>query len=151
MQPITPFLWFDGNVAAAMKFYCSVFKKSKIVSVNGSGKNVMSATLSLNGQKLILFNGGPHYKLTPAFSLFVSCQTQKEIDYYWKRLMEGGEASRCGWLTDRFGLSWQIIPDVLADLLGDRDEGKSARAMQAMVQMSKLDIKALRHAHAGTK
>ena len=151
MQQITPFLWFDGNIAAAMKFYCSVFKNSKIISVSGGGKNVMSATLRLNGQELILFNGGPHYKLTPALSLFVSCQTQKEIDYYWKRLTKGGEASQCGWLRDRFGLSWQIIPDILGELLGDRDEGKSDRAMQAMLQMSKLDIKALKQAHAGAK
>lgn len=149
MQKITPFLWFDGNVAAAMKFYCSVFKDSKIVSVSGRGKNVMSATLKLNGQELILFDGGSHYKLTPAFSLFVSCETQAEIDYYWKRLLKGGEASRCGWLTDKFGVSWQIIPDVLGELLGDRDENKSDRAMQAMLKMVKLDIKALKLAHAG--
>lgn len=151
MQKITPFLWFDGKVAAATKFYCSVFKNSKIITVNGSGKTVASATLRLNGQELILFNGGPHYKLTPALSLFVSCRTQKEIDYYWNRLMKGGEASRCGWLTDRFGLSWQIIPDILSELLGDRDEGKSDRAMQAMLKMRKLDIKALKQAHAGAK
>lgn len=151
MQQITPFLWFNGNVPAAMKFYCSIFKNSKIISVSGKGKNVMSATLTLNGQKLILFNGGPHYQLTPAFSLFVCCTTQKEIDYFWRRLTKGGEVSRCGWLKDRFGLSWQIIPDVLSELLGDRDEKKSGRAMQAMLQMRKLDIKALKQAHAGAK
>ena len=92
MQTITPFLWFDGRVADAARFYCSVFKKSKIVYLNGRGKNIQSATLSLNGQKLILFNGGPHYKLTPSFSLMVQCKTQKEIDYYWKKLLAGGKA-----------------------------------------------------------
>ena|SRR5437868_1021052 len=151
MQQITPFLWFDGEVGAAVKFYCTVFKDSKVISIMGSGKNVMSATLRLNGQKLILFNGGPHYKLTPAFSLFISCETQQEIDYYWTRLLKGGEASRCGWLEDRFGVSWQIIPDVLGELLGDNDENKADRAMQAMLKMEKLDIKALKLAHAGTK
>src|SRR4051812_2201466 len=100
MQEITPFLWFDGRVDQAVSFYCSVFKKSKIVSLNRNGKNVMSATLRLNGLKLILFNGGPHFQLTPAMSLFVSCRSQKEIDYYWTRFTKGGEESRCGWLKD---------------------------------------------------
>jgi len=148
---ITPFLWFDGNVGAATKFYRSVFKDFKVININGRGKNVMSATLRIHGQELILFNGGPDYKLTPAISLFVSCRTQDEIDYYWKRLVKGGEESRCGWLTDKFGLSWQIIPDILADLLGDTDEKKSERAMQAMLRMGKLDIKGLERAHAGKK
>ena len=108
MHKPTPFLWLDGNVGQAARFYCSVFKQSKIVQQNGLARNLQSATLRLNGQELILFNGGPHYKLTPAFSLMVQCKTQKEIDYYWKKLTQGGEESRCGWLVDKFGLSWQI-------------------------------------------
>ena len=149
MQKPTPFLWLDGNVGAAAKFYCSVFKKSRILQQNGLARNLQSATLRLNGQDLILFNGGPHYKLTPAFSLMVQCKTQKEIDYYWKKLTAGGEVSRCGWLVDKFGLSWQIIPEKLFEVLGDDDEAKSGRAMQAMLQMRKLDISALHRAHAG--
>jgi predicted 3-demethylubiquinone-9 3-methyltransferase (glyoxalase superfamily) len=135
MQKITPFLWFDGNVSEAMKFYCSIFRKSKIVSVNR--------------QELIAFNGGPHFKFTPAISLMVHCKDQREIDYYWTKLSKGGEESRCGWLTDKYGLSWQIIPDILRELLGDKNRAKAGRAMQAMLQMRKLDIKALRQAHAG--
>ncbi len=150
-QKITPFLWFDGQVGAAAKFYGSIFKDLKVISRSGRGKNVMSVTLRLNGQELILFNGGPHYKLTPAVSLMVNCRTQKEIDYYWKRLTKGGRESRCGWLTDKFGLSWQIIPDILGALLGDKDEARSGRAMQAMLQMGKLDIKTLQQAHVGKK
>ena len=149
MNKPTPFLWLDGNVGAAAKFYCSIFKKSKIVQQNGPARNLRSATLRINGQELILFNGGPHYKLTPAFSLMVECKTQKEIDYYWKKLTAGGEESRCGWLVDRYGLSWQIIPQVLFQLLNDQDEAKSGRAMQAMMQMRKFDIKAMLRAHAG--
>ncbi len=149
MHKIIPFLWFDGRVEEAMKFYCSIFKPSKIVSVNRNGKEVMSATLRLNGQELIAFNGGPHFKFTPAISLFVHCRTQKEVDRYWAKLTKGGEESRCGWLTDKFGLSWQIVPDILPELLGDKDEAKAGRAMQAMLQMGKLDIKALKKAHAG--
>jgi predicted 3-demethylubiquinone-9 3-methyltransferase (glyoxalase superfamily) len=149
MPKITPFLWFDGKIDQAVKFYRSVFKGTKVLDVNGSGKNVMSATLKLDGQELILFNGGPHYKLTPAMSLFVHCRTQKEIDYYWTKLLKGGEESRCGWLTDQFGVSWQIIPTILADLLGDKNPAKADRALQAMLGMKKLDIQALKNAHAG--
>ena len=150
MQTPTPFFWFDGNVGEAARFYCSVFKKSKIVQMNGLANNIQSATLRLNGLELILFNGGPHYKLTPAVSLMVHCKTQREVDYYWKKLTQGGEESRCGWLVDKFGLSWQIVPDMLFAVLSDRDEAKSGRAMQAMLQMRKLDIKALKRAHAGS-
>jgi len=149
MPKPTPFLWFDGNVGAAAKFYRSIFKQSKIVRLNGLANDIQSATLRINGQELILFNGGPHYKLTPAFSLMVQCKTQREIDYYWKRLTEGGEESHCGWLVDRYGLSWQIVPEMLFEVLGDDDEEKSSRAMQAMLAMRKLDIKTLRRAHAG--
>ena len=149
MQKTTPFLWFDGRVGQAVKFYRSVFKQSKTVSVSRNGKTVQSATLRLNGQELILFNGGPHYKLTPAFSLMVRCKTQQEVDYYWAKLTKGGEESRCAWLKDKFGLSWQIVPEELMELLGDKDSTKAARVMQAMLKMSKIDIKALKRAHAG--
>ena len=149
MQKITPFLWFDGKVGDAVKFYSSVFKDSKILSVNRNGKDLQSATIRLNGQELILFNGGPLFKFTCAISLFVHCKTQQEVDYYWKKLTLGGKESRCGWLTDRYGLSWQIVPTVLFALLNDPDDAKSGRAMQAMLQMRKLDIKALKRAHAG--
>ena len=149
MQNPTPFFWFDGKVGEAAKFYCSVFKKSKIVQLNGLANNIQSATLRLNGLELILFNGGPHFKLTPAVSLMVPCKTQREVDYYWKKLTAGGEESRCGWLVDKYGLSWQIVPDMLFKVLSDQDEAKSGRAMQAMLQMRKLDIKALWRAHAG--
>jgi len=149
MQNLTPFFWFDGKVGEAARFYCSIFKKSKIVQQNGLANNIQSATLRLNGLELILFNGGPHYQLTPAVSLMVHCKTQREVDYYWKKLTAGGEESRCGWLVDKFGLSWQIVPDMLFTVLSDKDEAKAGRAMQAMLQMRKLDIKALRRAHAG--
>jgi predicted 3-demethylubiquinone-9 3-methyltransferase (glyoxalase superfamily) len=146
---ITPFFWFDGNVGEAARFYCSLFKQAKIVRLNGLANNIQSATLRLNGLEIILFNGGPHLKLTPAASLMVPCKTQREVDYYWKKLTAGGEESRCGWLVDRYGLSWQIVPEMLIDVLSDPDEAKSGRAMKAMLQMRKLDIKALRRAHAG--
>jgi predicted 3-demethylubiquinone-9 3-methyltransferase (glyoxalase superfamily) len=149
MPKITPFLWFDGKIDQAVKFYRSVFKDAKVLNVTGSGKNVMSATVKLDGQELILFNGGPHYKLTPAMSLFVHCRTQKEIDYYWTKLLKGGEESRCGWLTDQFGVSWQIVPTILVDLIGDKNRAKADRAMQAMLGMKKLDIQTLKNAHAG--
>jgi predicted 3-demethylubiquinone-9 3-methyltransferase (glyoxalase superfamily) len=145
----TPFFWFDGQVGAAAKFYCSIFKKARIVRLNGLANNIQTATVRLNGLEIILFNGGPHYKLTPAASLMVPCKTQREVDYYWKKLTAGGEESRCGWLVDRYGLSWQIVPEMLFEVLSDPDEAKAGRAMQAMLQMRKLDIKALRRAHAG--
>jgi len=144
MQKITPFLWFDGKVEEAAKFYSSIFKNSKIRSVSP-----MSATFQLDGQEFMALNGGPMFKFSPAISFFVRCETQKEIDYYWKKLSAGGEKQRCGWLKDKFGVSWQIVPPILGDFLNDEDEEKSQRVLQAMLQMSKLDIAALRRAHAG--
>ena len=141
---ITPFLWFDDQAHQAAKYYCSVFKGSKIIA-----KDAMSATLRLMGRDYVLFNGGPHYKLTPAMSLFVSVKTQKELDTYWNKLLKGGEPSRCGWLVDRFGVSWQVVPTVLQELLGDPDYERSGRAMQAMLGMVKLDIAALKAAADG--
>jgi predicted 3-demethylubiquinone-9 3-methyltransferase (glyoxalase superfamily) len=149
MQTITPFLWFDGKAGEAAKFYTSIFKNSKILSVKRDGKKVMCVTFRINGQKLIAFNGGPHFKLTPAISLFVECKTQKEVDELWKKLLKGGEAQRCGWLKDKYGLSWQIIPEILSELLCDKDPAKSERVWQAMMEMVKIEIKALKRAYHG--
>jgi predicted 3-demethylubiquinone-9 3-methyltransferase (glyoxalase superfamily) len=156
MQKITPFLWFDGQAEEAMKFYTSIFKNSKIVSVTRYGDagpgprgTVMSATFELEGQKFMALNGGPLFKFTEAISFFVNCETQQEVDELWEKLSAGGEKSRCGWLKDKYGLSWQIIPSVLGELLGDKDPEKSKRVMKAMLQMDKIDIESLRRAHAG--
>jgi predicted 3-demethylubiquinone-9 3-methyltransferase (glyoxalase superfamily) len=144
MQKITPFLWFDGQAEEAARFYTSIFKKSKIESISP-----MSATFRLDGVKFIALNGGPQFKFTEAISFFVSCKTQKEIDYFWQKLSAGGEKSRCGWLKDRFGVSWQIVPAILGELLNDEDDEKSNRVMQAMLKMTKLDIKKLKQAAKG--
>ena len=149
MQKITPFLWYDGQAEAAAKFYVSLFKGSRILSVSRNGKKVMSATFRIGGQKFIAFNGGPHFKFTHAVSMFVDCRTQREVDRLWGKLSKGGQKSRCGWLKDRFGLSWQIIPSILGDLLGDKDEKKAGRVMRAMLKMDKIDIKKLKQAHRG--
>lgn len=147
MQKITPFLWFDGRAAEAAKFYTGIFKNSKIENISP-----MMAAFQLDGVKFIALNGGPQFKFTEAISFFVSCQTQKEIDYFWAKLSAGGKKSRCGWLKDKFGVSWQIVPPILGELLNDEDEAKSQRVMQAMLQMAKLDIKTLKQAyHAGSK
>ena len=144
MQKITPFLWFDGQSEEAARFYTSIFKKSKIESISP-----MSATFRLDGMKFIALNGGPQFKFTEAISFFVSCNTQKEIDYFWQKLSAGGEKSRCGWLKDRFGVSWQIVPPILGELLNDEDDKKSNRVMQAMLKMTKLDIRKLKQAAKG--
>jgi predicted 3-demethylubiquinone-9 3-methyltransferase (glyoxalase superfamily) len=156
MQKITPFLWFDGKAEEAMKFYTSIFKNSKIGSVRRYGDagpgpkgTVMSATFELEGQKFMALNGGPEFKFTPAISFFVNCETQQEVDELWEKLSAGGEKSRCGWLKDKYGLSWQIIPSALGELLGDKDAKKSKRVMQAMLRMDKIDIEGLKRAHAG--
>ena len=147
-QGITPFLWFDGDVEEAMNFYVSVFKDARAESVHrpAPGKPAQSATVTLRGQRLHLFNGGPHYKLTPACSLMVDCETQAEVDELWAKLTAGGAESRCGWLQDRYGLSWQIIPKILVKLLRDKNAAKASAAMQAMLQMGKLDIAGLQRA-----
>jgi|SRR5271165_3865102 len=144
MQRVTPFLWFDGQAKRAARFYTSVFRGSGIV-----GTSSMSVTFRLDGREYIAFNGGPEYKFSPAVSLFVSCKNQKEIDYYWKRLSAGGKILRCGWLKDKFGLCWQIVPSILGALLGDPDREKAGRAMAEMMRMKKLDIQRLKRAHAG--
>jgi predicted 3-demethylubiquinone-9 3-methyltransferase (glyoxalase superfamily) len=144
MQKITPFLWFDGKAEEAATFYTSIFENSKIVSISE-----MSATFQLDGLEFIAFNGGPTFTFTPAVSFFVRCETQQEIDYLWEKLSAGGEAQRCGWLKDKFGVSWQIVPPILGELLNDEDDEKSNRVMQAMLKMSKLDIKELKEAYEG--
>jgi predicted 3-demethylubiquinone-9 3-methyltransferase (glyoxalase superfamily) len=154
MSKVTPFLWFDGNVDEAVTFYSAIFKNTNVLNISRYGEGapapagtVMSATLEIEGQKLIVFNGGPHFKLTEAFSLFVSCETQDEIDRLWSQLTaNGGQPSRCGWLKDRFGLSWQIIPPILMELLQGPDKARAGRVMQAMLKMDKIDIQKLKDA-----
>jgi predicted 3-demethylubiquinone-9 3-methyltransferase (glyoxalase superfamily) len=154
MQKITPFLWFNDNLEEAMNFYVSIFKNSKIVSVSrygeagpGSKGKVMGATFELDGQQFLALNGGPQFSFTPAISMFVNCEMQQEIDDLWEKLSAGGEKSRCGWLKDKFGLSWQIVPSSLGEMLQDKNPEKSKNTMQAMLQMNKLDIEKLRQAH----
>jgi predicted 3-demethylubiquinone-9 3-methyltransferase (glyoxalase superfamily) len=154
VQKITPFLWFDGNAEEAMNLYVSIFKNSKVVSVTRYGDagpgpkgTVMSATFQLEGQQFYALNGGPQYKFTPAISLFVSCETQKEVDELWNKLSAGGHKDRCGWLQDKYGLSWQIIPSVLGKMLGDKNPRKSQNVMKAMLQMDKIDIAKLKQAY----
>lgn len=156
MQKITPFLWFDGKAEEAMTLYVSVFKNSKIGRVTRYGDagpgpkgSVMSATFQLDGQEFHALNGGPMYTFSPAISFFVSCETQAEVDDLWEKLSEGGHKSRCGWLQDRYGVSWQIIPSVLGKMLQDKDPEKSQRVMKAMLQMDKLDIGVLTQAYEG--
>jgi predicted 3-demethylubiquinone-9 3-methyltransferase (glyoxalase superfamily) len=153
-QKITPFLWFDGQAEEAMNFYVSVFRNSKTGTVRRYGEagpgpkgSVMSAEFQLDGVDFIALNGGPHYQFTPAISMFVSCETQDEVDELWEKLSAGGAQQPCGWLQDRFGLSWQVIPRTLGQLLNDPDPAKSQRVMQAMLQMSKIDIAALQRAY----
>ena len=149
MPSITPFLWFDTQAEEAMNLYTSVFARSKVIAVNRAQGKVMSVQFELEGQKFMALNAGPHFKFNEAISFFVGCETQKEIDELWAKLTaDGGEPGRCGWLKDRFGVSWQIIPNSLGRMLSDPDPAKSSRAMQAMMQMSKLDLQELQRAYA---
>jgi len=154
MQKITPFLWFDDKAEEAMNFYISIFRNSKVLSVTRFGEagpgpkgSVMSATFQLEGQEFYALNGGPHYSFTPAISLFVNCETQGEVDDYWAKLTDGGKEVRCGWLVDKYGLSWQIIPTSLGQMLGDKDPARASRVMNAMLQMVKIDINKLKQAY----
>lgn len=148
---ITTFLWFDGTAEEAAKHYTSIFEGSRIVDVLRNGSSVMGVTFELGGQRYTAFNGGPHNELTPAVSIYVSVEGQEELDRIWDALLAGGGTeTQCGWLEDRFGLSWQVIPTVLPELLGDSDRERSGRAMQAMMGMKKLDIAALKAAAAGS-
>jgi predicted 3-demethylubiquinone-9 3-methyltransferase (glyoxalase superfamily) len=154
MSTITPFLWFDANAEEAMNFYVEVFGDAKVGEVTrygdggpGPAGTVMSATFELRGQQFMALNGGPGFPFTEAISFFVACETQEEVDDLWEKLTAGGEESRCGWLKDRYGLSWQIIPNALGELLNDPDPVKSQRVMQAMLQMGKIEIAGLRRAY----
>ena len=152
MQKITPFLWFDGNAEEAMNFYVSVFKNSKAGKVQRAGADgpVFSVTFNLDGQEFYAMNAGPMFKFNEAVSFFVNCNDQDEVDYYWNKLTsDGGEESRCGWLKDKFGLPWQIIPEALGEYLGSSDQAAAGRAMQAMMQMKKIDVAKLKEAHDG--
>lgn len=157
-QKITPFLWFDNQAEEAAKFYVSIFKNSKIGHIARYGKegyeihgrpagSVMTVEFQLDGQDFIALNGGPQFKFTEAISFCVNCETQEEVDEYWEKLSQGGEEGPCGWLKDKYGLSWQINPTVLGEMLADKDRKKAGRVMNAMLQMKKIDIKALKRAY----
>lgn len=154
IQKITPFFWFNNQAEEATNFYVSIFRNSTLDSVVHYGDGapvpkgtVMSTTFTLDGQQFMALNGGPAFQFTPAISLFVTCDTQEEVDYFWIKLTEGGSAGKCGWLTDKYGISWQIIPKQLGELLNDPDPAKSKKTMDAMLTMSKIDIPGLRRAH----
>lgn len=154
MQKITPFLWFDHHAEEAVNLYVSIFKNSRIVNISRWGDGgpgpkgaVMSVTFELNGQEFMALNGGPTFTFSPAISFFVKCETQQEVDEYWEKLSAGGKKERCGWLKDKFGVSWQIIPNALGKYLQDKDAAKSKRVMQAMMQMDKIDIQGLQRAY----
>lgn len=156
MKKITPFLWFDDQAEEAMNLYVSIFKNSKVLSVTRYGEGgpgpkgtVMTATFELDGQTITALNGGPHFKFTEAISFAINCETQEEIDELWEKLSEGGEKGRCGWLKDKFGLSWQVNPRILGEMLGDKDPEKAKRVVQAMLQMDKFDIRTLEQAYEG--
>jgi predicted 3-demethylubiquinone-9 3-methyltransferase (glyoxalase superfamily) len=156
MQKITPFLWFDGKAEEAATLYVSIFQNSKIVRVTRYGDagpgpkgSVMAVTFQLEGQDFYALNGGPQFSFTPAISFFVSCETQGEVDALWEQLSAGGRTDQCGWLQDRFGVSWQIVPKALGRMLEDKDVAKATRVMQAMLQMTKLDVGALERAYDG--
>ena len=156
MQKITPFLWFNTNVEEAIVFYTSIFKDSKIKTVSRYGKSgpgpegsIMTAQLELNGQEFLALNGGPHFKFTEAISFVVSCKDQEEIDYFWEALSKNGEQSQCGWLKDQFGLSWQVVPSEMGTIMGGSNPEGRERAMQAMMHMTKLNVKELQDAYDG--
>ena len=155
-QKILPFLWFDGNGEEAVQHYLSIFKDGRILDTLHWGKTnpelagkVLTQTFEIQGQRFVVLNGGPQFKFTEAVSFLVACKDQAEIDYYWEKLGAGGEYGPCGWLKDKFGLSWQIAPNALHDMLQDKDADKAARAMQAMMQMSKIDLATIVKAYNG--
>jgi predicted 3-demethylubiquinone-9 3-methyltransferase (glyoxalase superfamily) len=158
MQKITPFLWFDNQAEEAVNFYTSIFKNSKIKSVSRYGEagaevsgrqkgSVMTATFDLEGQEFIALNGGPHFTFSPAISFVVNCEKQEEVDELWEKLSEGGEKGQCGWLKDKFGVSWQIVPTVLGEMMQAKDPKKSEKVMGALLQMGKINIKILKQAY----
>ena len=157
IQRITPFLWFDSQAEEAAKFYVSIFRNSGIVTIARYGKagaeaagrppgSVMTVKFRLEGQEFVALNGGPHFKITEAISFVVSCETQEEIDDYWEKLSQGGNPDQCGWLKDKFGVSWQVVPAILDELVAETDPERSDRVMRALLQMKKLDLEALRRA-----
>jgi len=150
MPKITPFLWFDNQAEEAMNFYISIFKNGKVLSVHRIDEKVMSVTFELEGQKIMGLNAGPQFNFTEAISLFVDCETQEEVDELWEKLSEGGAKGRCGWLKDKYGLSWQIIPTALGKLMSDPHPEKSKAVVQAMLKMNKIVIEDLRRAYKGT-
>jgi predicted 3-demethylubiquinone-9 3-methyltransferase (glyoxalase superfamily) len=148
MPTITPFLWFDNHAEEAMNLYTSIFKNSKVIGVQRVQGRVMSVQFELEGQRFIGLNGGPHFKFNEAISFFVGCETQQDIDELWAKLLaDGGQPSQCGWLKDKYGLSWQIVPNALTRLLGDKDPTKAKRVTDAMMQMVKLDLRKLQDAY----
>jgi len=154
MQKITPFLWFDTKAEEAAKFYTSIFKNSEIVSIARYGEagpgpkgSVMTVAFKLDGQDFVALNGGPQFQFTLAISFVVNCKTQEEVDYFWEKLSQGGKTDRCGWLKDKFGLSWQVVPTILGELLGDKNAKKANRVMEAMLQMDKMEIDKLKQAY----
>jgi len=148
---ITPFLWFDGKAEEAAQFYVSIFPKSKLKSLSrGPDGKVFSVIFRLGRQEFYALNGGPQYKFSPAISMFISCATQREVDRLWEKLSAGGKTNRCGWLDDKFGLTWQVVPAILGRYLQDKDRVKAGRVMQAMMGMEKFDIKGLKRAYAGS-
>jgi len=160
LQRVTPFLWFDHQAEEAATFYVSIFKNSRIRTVaryddagaKASGRpkgSVMTVAFELDGQPFTALNGGPHFKFTEAISLVVNCETQEEVDHFWKNLSAGGQEVQCGWLKDRFGVSWQVVPTVLIEMLQDKDPEKSKRVMAAMLKMTKISIEGLKHAYEG--
>ncbi len=156
MHKITPFLWFDSKAEEAANFYTPIFKNSKILNVARNGDagpgpkgSVMMVTFELEGQRFMALNGGPHYTFSPAISLFVDCEDQAEVDELWEKLTAGGGEVQCGWLKDKFGLSWQIIPKALMELMQDKDPVKSQRVFKAMLQMTKIDVEGLKRAYRG--
>jgi len=156
MQKITPFLWFENQAEEAVNFYTSLFKKSKIGRIGRYGEGapmpkgtVMTVSFQIEGQDFIALNGGPVFQFSPAISFFVSCKTQKEVDHLWEKLSDGGEKQRCGWLKDKFGVTWQIVPSALGKLMQDKDPAKAKRVTMAMLRMNKIDIEGLKRAYKG--
>lgn len=147
VHKITPFLWFDTQAEEAMNFYVSVFRNSKVISVSRREGKVFTVSFELEGQRFMGLNAGPHFRFNEAVSFYVDCETQDEVDYFWEKLSEGGEKGHCGWLKDKFGLSWQIVPSALGRLMSDPDPHKSQAVLQAMLRMNKIDIAELQRAH----
>jgi predicted 3-demethylubiquinone-9 3-methyltransferase (glyoxalase superfamily) len=157
MATINPFLWFDKEAEEAANFYCSVFKNSKLTTITRAAADtpsnkkgdVMTVAFELNGRPFVALNGGPLFKFNESISFVINCETSQDVDYYWSKLIEGGQPSKCGWLKDKFGVSWQVVPTGISEVLGDKDPDRARRAMEAMLKMSKLDLEAMKRAANG--